>query len=100
MLIQFEKFNGRDPECDAEPYINGLAHITLSEVEIKTTRARAKKRSTQRKDPPSVRSRCRSESNQMSLNAHEMSGNRESGFDGLVQTRDTNFSKYFIATRQ
>jgi hypothetical protein len=44
MLVKFREVNGRDFEWDAEPYINGLAHIILSEVELKAIRARAKKR--------------------------------------------------------
>jgi hypothetical protein len=52
MLVEFREVNGRDLEWEAESYINGLAHIRLSEVEIKAIRARAKKRNTQGKERP------------------------------------------------
>jgi hypothetical protein len=93
MLVEFRKVNGCNSEWDVEPDINGLAHTILSEVELKAIHARARKRSTQGKDRPALRSRCRSENNRMSLNAYYTSGDRESGLDELVQTCDTNFSK-------
>jgi hypothetical protein len=100
MLVEFREVNGRDFEWDAEPDINRLAHMILSEVKLKAIRARARKRSAQGKDRPALRSRCRSENNRMSLNAHYTSGEGESGLDELVQTCDTNFSKYFTVTWQ
>jgi hypothetical protein len=69
MLVEFREVNGRSLEWDAEPYINGLAHIILSEVELKAICARPGKRSTHGKDRPALRSRLRSENNRMSLNA-------------------------------
>jgi hypothetical protein len=70
MLVEFRGINARDLEWDGEPSINGLAHMILSEVELNAIRPRARKRSTQIKDHPTVRSRCLSENNRMSLNAH------------------------------
>jgi hypothetical protein len=70
MLVGFREVNGRDLEWNAEPCINGLAHIILSDVELKAIRAKARRRSTQGKDSLAVRSRCRSENNKMSLNPH------------------------------
>jgi hypothetical protein len=100
MLVEFREVNGHDLEWDAESYTNGLAHIILSEAELKAIRAMARKRSTQGKDHPAVRSRCLLENNRISLNAHEISGNRESELDEVVQTCEPNFSKYFTAIRQ
>jgi hypothetical protein len=70
IVVEFREVNGRDLEWDTETYINGLAHITLSEVWLKEIRARARKRSIQRNARPTVRSRCRSDNNQMSLNTY------------------------------
>jgi hypothetical protein len=68
MLVEFREVGGLG--CDAEPCINELAHIILSEVELETIRARARKRSTQGKGRPAVRSRRGSENNRMLLNTH------------------------------
>jgi hypothetical protein len=46
MLVEFREVNGRDLKWDAKPSISGLAHIILSEVELKTTRPRERKKST------------------------------------------------------
>jgi hypothetical protein len=70
MLVEFREVNGRDLEWDAEPYINGLGHIILSDIELRAIRARARKRSTQRKDEPAAPPKRRSENNRMSSNAH------------------------------
>jgi hypothetical protein len=66
MVVEFRGVNGRNFEWDIEFCITGLAHAMLSEVEPKAIRARARKRSTQGKDHPAIRSRRRSENNRMS----------------------------------